>query len=303
MRHHQQPAASAGVRPMRSISAPTTSTSAYMPSTCAPIDREHVALRVVVVLDDHVAGQVHHRDHHAEAGQRGEHRRAHARPAQDLAQRRRRPRRRAARSRAISSAICCGSGRTSSTSASASTAMPAGRQPRHGQRVGVELAPGEQRAEHGRAEDRAEHRAEQHVGDAAGAPLGRVHVARRGADQQRDPARRAGQHEAERSAAAPSRGWWPARSASSRPRGSEAAGDHRPAPDAVHRAARPAPRPAPRRQEDRRPEPEQPAVAGHEHERDRRHRRDELQHRRVDGRDAGQQQRVSADRVLERRHR
>jgi hypothetical protein len=30
------PATSAGVRPTRSISAPTTSTSAYMPSTCAP---------------------------------------------------------------------------------------------------------------------------------------------------------------------------------------------------------------------------------------------------------------------------
>ena len=31
------PPASAGGRPIRSISAPTTSTSAYIPKTCAPI--------------------------------------------------------------------------------------------------------------------------------------------------------------------------------------------------------------------------------------------------------------------------
>ena len=35
--HDQQAGDSAGIRPMRSISVPTTSTSAYMPNTCAPM--------------------------------------------------------------------------------------------------------------------------------------------------------------------------------------------------------------------------------------------------------------------------
>ena len=58
---------------------PTTSTSAIHAEHVRADDREDVALGVMVVVDDHVAGQVHHRDHHAEAGERGDHRRDHAR--------------------------------------------------------------------------------------------------------------------------------------------------------------------------------------------------------------------------------
>ena len=92
---------------------------------------------------------------------------------------------------ASSSAIRFGSGRTVRTIASADDHEPARGHPQRAERVAVEVAAGEQRAEHGRTEDRAEDRAEEHERDAAGAALGRVHVARRRPRQQRRRARRA----------------------------------------------------------------------------------------------------------------
>ncbi len=84
--------------------------------------REDVPL-VVMVSEHHVARQVHHGDHHREAGNRGEERGADPRPAQDLEQRRA-ARRSSARAGASSRAIVRGSGRTDRTSASAATMKP-----------------------------------------------------------------------------------------------------------------------------------------------------------------------------------
>ena len=63
------------------------------------------------------------------------------------------------------------------------------------ERIAVELAAGEQRAEDAGAEDRAEDRAEQHERDPARAALGRVHVAGGGAREQRRRVRHADEHE------------------------------------------------------------------------------------------------------------
>ena len=264
------------MRPIRSISDPTTSTSAYIPSTCAPMIGNTSLCVMVVVLDDDVAAEVHHRHHHAEARQRASI--AGRTPGRTMI------------SRSGAAGVFVVGVRADPLGdllrvrpheqheQARHECDPAGGEPRHGQRGGVELAAGEQRAEDRRAEDRPEHRAEQHVRDAERAPLRRVHVARRGADQQRDPARRAGEHEAEDEQRR--------RADVGRQRGQAAAGggrqiparDHRPPPDAVHRAARRERRQRRREQEDRRPQPEQAAYAGDEHERDRRHRRHELQH-------------------------
>ena len=77
-----------------------------------------------------------------------------------------------------------------------------------------------------------------------------------------------------------------------------AARDHRHPADAVHQP--PGRHRGQRRgdEEDRRPEPEQPVDAGDEHERDRGHRRHELQHRRVDRHRDREQDRVAADREV-----
>ena len=72
--------------------------------------------------------------------------------------------------------------------------------------------------------------------------------------------------------------------------------DDRPAPDAVHQPPGRHRREPGGDQEDRGPEPEQALDAGHQHERQRRHRGDELQHRRVHRHGDGQQQRVAPDR-------
>ena len=86
------PPTSAGGLPIRSIRSPTTRTSAYIPSTCAPMIGKTASPRVVVVVDDDGPGQRHHADHDAEARLRGEDRRDHAAPAQELPQRRGRAR-------------------------------------------------------------------------------------------------------------------------------------------------------------------------------------------------------------------
>ena len=228
----------AAMRPTRSISTPTTRTSAYMPSTCAPMIGKTSLLRVVMLLDDDVARQVHHRDHHAEARERSEHGRDHAGAAEDLA--------RAARAAAaasdasagaMSSAICFVSGRTSATIDAEPTLIAGRGEPRNGERVGLEVLAREERAEDGRAEDRAEHRAEEHVRDPARAALGRVHVAGGGTHEQRDRARRAGEDEpddhGDRRRVVRSEGGERAADAADE----KADDEHRPASEAVHRAA------------------------------------------------------------------
>ena len=118
-----------------------------MPSTCAPMIGKTSLLRVVVVLDDDVAGQVHHRRHHGEARDRGEQRRERLRGG--------------ARSRqgaaAVGggapacvpscSAIRFGSGRTQSDDRAARRARGAAREPRHGERFRRRALAGEDRAE------------------------------------------------------------------------------------------------------------------------------------------------------------
>ena len=124
---------------------------------------------------------------------------------------------------------------------------------------------------------------------------GRVHVTRRGADQQRDPVRGAGQREPGITAGVES--MFVASAVSEQPAGRQqiAARDHRPAPDAIHQPPGGHRGQPGRDEEDRRPQPEQPFDARDEHERDRGDRRDELQHGRVDGHRRRQQQRVAAD--------
>ena len=148
------------------------------------------------MVDDDRAGERHDGDHHREARLRGDERRDDARPAQQLAQRRggARPRGVAVSWRS-SAAIRVGSGRTQQTSASPAAMKPPGGEPQRRERVAVELAAGEQRAEDAGPEDRAEDRAEQHERDPAGAALGRVHVAGRGAREQRGRVRGADEHE------------------------------------------------------------------------------------------------------------
>ena len=84
-----------------------------------------------------------------------------------------------------------GSGRTAATSASPPSMMAPAASQSGDECLAVEVAPGQQRAEHGRPEQGAEHGAEQDERDAAGAALGRVHVAGRRAGEQRHAARRA----------------------------------------------------------------------------------------------------------------
>ena len=185
----------AGGRPCRSA-APITSTSAYMPTMCEADDREHVGL-VVAVVDDEVAGQVHH----ARPSRRSWRRRRRA-PSGTPGRRRisrsgaPAPRTRAARVEVQLCAIVLGSGRTQSDEHEADDHDPGGREPRHDERLGVELLAGEERPEDERPERCAEERAEEDVGDAAGAPLGRVHVGRGGAREQDRALRDADEREA-----------------------------------------------------------------------------------------------------------
>ena len=191
-----------------------------------------------------------------------------------------------------------GSGRTSSTRASATRLIPAAASHGHGQRVRRELLVGEQRPEHGGPEQRAEDRAEEHVGDPAGAALGRVEVACRRPDQQGDPAcgareREAEDHERRRAEVGRER-----RERAARGSRGESAGDDRPPPDPVHRPPGRHRRQRRGGEEDRRPQAEQPFHPRHEHEGQRRDRGDELQHRREDRHDRREQERVAADREI-----
>ena len=197
-----RPPASAVVRPIRSMKAPTKRTSAYMPSDVRPDDREDQVLRVMAV-DDHVAGQVHHRDHHAHRCESGQQRGNHSGPADDLAQRggrRGRPagrRRRSARRCAWDPADAEGESHRDEREDSApshgivrtlalSSSRPA--------KIGLKTV----------AEDGAEDGADEDVGDPAGAPRGRIHVAGGGLHEQGDPGRRPDQRKPATTASAES---------------------------------------------------------------------------------------------------
>ena len=82
------PPTSACVRPIRSITVPTTSTSAYIPSTCAPMIGKTSFCSCPCSVDDDVAGQVHDADHDAEARERRESAGSDARAPDDLRERR-----------------------------------------------------------------------------------------------------------------------------------------------------------------------------------------------------------------------
>ena len=128
-------------------------------------DRKHRVLAVVVIVDDDIAREVHHRDHHTEARERGEHCGPNAGPADELAQRRcRRLRLGVARSDQLGDSLGIRTHELHHHERDECDA--ARREPGHGECVGLHFLPGEERAEDGRAEDRAEHRAEEHVGDA-----------------------------------------------------------------------------------------------------------------------------------------
>ena len=94
------------------------------------------------------------------------------------------------------SAITFGSGRTVSTSASATSDMPAAASQGTVSVLAADVLAGEERAEDRRAEDRAEDRAEEHERDPACSALGRVHVAGGGADEQGHGPGDADEHEA-----------------------------------------------------------------------------------------------------------
>ena len=294
------PPASDGVRPMRSISVADHEHERVHPEHVRPDDREHAVARVVVMVDDDRAGQGHDPHHHGEARLAGHQRREHARAADDLAQRRR------GASAAAPPARCAGSRRSASdraarpsTSASA-TAMKA----TDASHSSASESPSSSRSASSGLntsgpEDRAEHRAEEHERDAVRPPLGRVHVAGRGAREQRRPARRARRTSSPPSttgadsSAVPSAGERaagppvanPAASTGTRPKRSIA----RPGRQRGERA---------RGEHDRGAEPEQLVDAEDEHERQRRDGRRQLQHRRVGGQRRRQQQRVAADRQL-----
>ena len=109
-------------------------------------DREDVLLGVVVVLDDDVAREIHHRDHHGEACEGDEHR-DDAGPAEDLAQRRGCGGRLARLRRPDRLGDLLRVGPDEDDDRERDQRDPAGGEPRHGQRVGFELLAREERRE------------------------------------------------------------------------------------------------------------------------------------------------------------
>ena len=220
-----------------------------------------------------------------------EQRRDHARAPHDLAQRRRRRRRAAVggvqqlgdRARVGAHAQRRGRAPTSmkppAASHSIASASPSS------------VAAVEQRAEHERAEDRAEHGAEQHERDPVRAPLGRVHVARRGAREQRRPARGADADEARPAPREPSRPRCRARRARSRRPDHEPEREHGHAADAVHRAPGGQRGQRARGEHDRGPSPSSPSTPTTETSVSEATAADELQRARVGGQRRRQQQR------------
>ena len=225
-------------------------------------DREDGGGGVVLVVGHHHAGQRHHAHHHRERGLAGEQGGDRAGAADDLAQRR--------RGRALGGGVGVQQlgdplrvGPHEQHDRQRDEHEAAGRQPQQRERVAVERAPVQQRAEHERAEDRPEHGAEQHQRDPVRAMLGRVHVARRGAGEQRGAAGgadadQAREHPRGRLRRAAERGEPAAGRADD-----EAEGEDRHAAVAVHRPAGGQRGERAGGEHDRRPEPEQALDAEH----------------------------------------
>ena len=174
--------------------------------------------------------------------------------------------------------------------------IPRGGEPRHDERVRVEVLAGEQRPEDERAERGAEERAEEDVRDPAGAALGRIHVRRRGTGEQdralRDPDEREPEdHERGGVERAAERGGQTAGDP-----GQAAAGEDRHAAVPVHRAAGGERGQRAGGEEDGRAEPEDPLDAGDEHERHRPDGDGELDHPGERRQRRGEQDRVAANR-------
>ncbi len=229
-------------------------------------DREDGVLAVMVVLDDDVAGQVHHRHHHRETRQRCEHRGDDTRTPNELAQRR------CSRGRAlVAGADDLGDllriGADELHHHKRDDRNPSGDEPRNGQGVGLDVLAGEERAEDRRTENRSEDRPEQDVGDAARAAFRWIHVACRRPDQQRDAARRADAGEAQdhEGRRLGPRGESGHAAADDGER--EAARHNRRASDAVHQPPRGHRGQSREDEEDRRAETEQASDARHEDER------------------------------------
>jgi hypothetical protein len=161
-------------------------------------DRKDVCLGVVVDADDDVAGEVHHGDHHGLRRECGEHRRDDSRSADDLPEGRCVVRLGRIRGRDGRGDAVCDPARIGpdpDDHAHRDDADAGGDEPWNRQRMRSDLAIREERRVDRRAEDRAEHGADEDVRDAARTTLGRIHVARCGADQLCDSGRRADQHE------------------------------------------------------------------------------------------------------------
>ena len=209
-----------------------------MPSDVRADDREHVALLVVVVVDDDVAGQVHHATITAKLA-------TAASIAGTTPGRRGSPQRRGGARRRLHgvarrdrSAIVFGSGRTHEHERERDDARAAGARataPRA--RPASSSLAGEERPEDGGPEDRAEDGAEEHERDPARAPLRRVHVAGRGAREQHDAARGAEQREAEHHERREPTARRARRERRSRGCRQRSPRDHRHPAEAVHRAA------------------------------------------------------------------
>ena len=302
---HQRAArrTSAGVRPIRSITSPTTSTSAYIPSTCAPMIGKTSRRAWWCWSTTTYAGQ-----------------RSSRRPS-----RRSSPARRAApgsRPGAAGSrrSGAAGAARRSASAACESSAIRFG----SGRTKSDEREPDDHEAPARRATARRASRRRARVPAKSGLKTAGPRIAPNTAPKRTSAIPRARRSGGYMSPAA-------VRDEQRRPRSpsptSDEAEDHGDgrlavrsrAPPARSRAARrrsrrraPALRPkrsiarpgGQRREraggeDDRGAEPEQPLDAGDEDERERRDRRDELQHGRVDGERRGEQERVAADDPVE----
>ena len=232
------------------------------------------------VVDDHVAGQVHHGDHHGEAGegaeQRGRGRRGGggARRSGAAGCRRRR------RCRAARASRSGRDGRRARARGRRAT-RPAATSQGTTSACGVELPAGEERAEDGRARGSRRRRRRRARARCRGRGARAGTCRRGGAREQRDPNRAPDGDEARARAAGPTS--MPQASAVSRqpatprpkPPASTGTRPKRsislPAGSALSRAGD---------EEDRRPEAENPLHSGHEHERRRRDGDPELEHAR-----------------------
>ena len=151
--------------------------------------------------DDDVAGQVHDAGHHREARERSDDGRRHARPAQDLSERRGRSHR-APCPAARSARLELERDRPRVGADVEGEEKPdqchrRGDEPRHDERVELEVLASEERPEDQGAQRGTEERAEEDVRDRARLLLGRVHVGRGGAREEHAAVHRSHADEAE----------------------------------------------------------------------------------------------------------